>query len=57
MKEITEEKRPVCSCGNKMDIVEFNGYYDEFNYFECSKRELDADDYKSDKEHYGQYVF
>ena len=57
MKEITDEKRPVCSCGNKMDIVEFNGYYDEFNYFECSKCELDADDYKSDKEHYGQYVF
>lgn len=56
MNEITDEKRPVCSCGSKMDIVEFKGYYDEFNYFECSKCELDVDDYKADKEHYGQYA-
>ena len=49
MNVIADEKRPECSCGNKMDVVKFVGDYDDFNYFECSKCELDADDYKADK--------
>lgn len=55
-KEIPEEKRPTCSCGEKMHIVEFKGYYDEFNYFECGKCEVDADDYKPDDERRGQFA-
>lgn len=54
MENIPEEKRPVCSCGNKMDVVRFSNYYDEFNYFECSECELDPDYYAPDFENRGQ---
>lgn len=26
---------PTCSCGHKMELVEFDGYYDRFEFFEC----------------------
>lgn len=32
---IPDELRPTCSCGKKMLLKEFEGYYDEFRYFEC----------------------
>ena len=28
-KRVAFEKRPVCSCGVKMKLVEFKGYYTE----------------------------
>ena len=48
MREITEEDRPTCSCGRKMTIVEYRGYYDTFNYFECGYCNVDPDDYKAE---------
>ena len=48
MAEINEEDRPTCSCGRKMIIVEYRGYYDTFNYFECGYCKIDPDDYKAD---------
>lgn len=48
MAEINQEDRPTCSCGRKMIIVEYRGYYDTFNYFECGYCKVDPDDYKAD---------
>lgn len=28
-------KRPVCSCGAKMKLAQYKGYYDTFNYWCC----------------------
>lgn len=41
MKEL--KKKPVCPlCGEEMEVVEYVGYYDSFNYWECkcSEEEL-----------------
>lgn len=56
MKKLPEELRPTCSCGERMIIVQYNGYYDEFNYFICTNCELDADDYESDNGWLGTYA-
>ena len=54
MSKIPEDKRPTCSCGQKMIVVKFTNYYDEFNYFECDSCDLDPDDYQEDDEQRGQ---
>lgn len=29
-------KRPICpSCGVKMKLIQYKGYYEEFRYWEC----------------------
>lgn len=56
MKKIPEELKPTCSCGEKMIVVQYKGYYDEFNYFSCANCELDTDDYKPDSRWSGSYV-
>ena len=54
MSKIPEDKRPTCSCGQKMIVVKFTNYYDEFNYFECDSCDLDPDDYQEDDEQRGK---
>lgn len=56
MREIKVEDRPVCSCGRKMIIVEYKGYYDTFNYFYCEDCEIDPDYYKADEYTRGSYA-
>ena len=56
MKELPEELRPTCSCGEKMTIVQYKGYYDKFSDFSCTKCELDADDYEPDSDWVGHYA-
>ena len=56
MKKIPEELRPTCSCGEKMIVVNYRGYYDEFSYFSCATCELDADDYEPDGDWSGDYA-
>ena len=48
MREIKTEDKPTCSCGRKMIIVEYRGYYDTFNYFDCWYCKVDPDDYKAE---------
>lgn len=56
---VTFEKRPVCSCGVKMKLVEYKGYYEEFRYWECNNCNLDIEiqdrKIKTDKEWLGSY--
>ena len=56
MSEIPEEKRPTCSCGEKMTIEKYQGYYEEFNYFICDKCSVDAGDYDADYTQHGAYA-
>ena len=56
MREIKMEDRPTCSCGRKMRIVEYKGYYETFNYFECGYCEIDPDYYKADDYTKGSYA-
>lgn len=53
------ENRPTCSCGVKMKLVSYRGYYDEFNYWGCDNCNLERDmqKLKSDKEEKGGYVY
>ena len=48
MSKIPEDKRPTCSCGRKMIIVEYKGYYETFNYFYCGCCKADPDNYKAE---------
>ena len=52
------EKRPTCSCGVKMKLVKYQGYYDEFKYWCCENCKLDDEiqDMKADKEEKGSYA-
>jgi hypothetical protein len=52
------ENRPRCSCGVKMKLVEYRGYYDEFNYWCCDNCDLDRDiqDMKTDRQEKGSYA-
>lgn len=52
------EDRPVCSCGVKMKLVEFKGYYENFNYWRCDNCDLDdrMQKMKPDKVDKGAYV-
>ena len=54
--EIKQEDRPTCSCGRKMTIVAYKGYYETFNYFECGYCGVDPDDYKADDYTMGAYA-
>ena len=56
MEKINEEDRPTCSCGRKMRIVEYESYYETFNYFDCGHCEVDPDDYKPDDYTKGAYA-
>lgn len=51
--------RPICSCGVKMKLVEYNGYYEGFKYWKCESCELD--DKMQDMESYtkgkGSYAY
>ena len=51
-------ERPTCSCGAKMQIVRYVGYYDEFNYWTCPNQNcnIDADDFESESEWHGCYA-
>lgn len=52
------EDRPVCSCGVKMKLVEFKGYYESFNYWRCDNCDLDGkmQKMKPDKVDKGSYA-
>lgn len=56
MKKINKEDRPTCSCGEKMTIVEYVGYYETFSYFYCGECEIDPDNYEADERIRGSYV-
>ena len=51
-------ERPTCSCGAKMQVVRYVGYYDEFNYWVCPNEDcnVDADDFEPESEWHGEYV-
>lgn len=52
------EKRPICSCGTKMKLLSYKGYYDSFNYWRCDNCELDnqIQNIEPDKGEKGSYV-
>jgi hypothetical protein len=56
--KIKFEQRPTCSCGVKMKLVKFEGYYDSFNYWCCDNCDLDAkmQDAKADRTEKGSYA-
>lgn len=56
MKKIEEKDRPTCSCGEKMVIVEYNGYYDQFKFFDCYNCTIAPDDYEADDIITGAYA-
>jgi hypothetical protein len=35
------EIRPTCSCGVKMKLVEYEGYYDGFRYWICENCDME----------------
>lgn len=53
------DKRPVCSCGVKMKLIEYAGYYEEFRYWDCENcdqgREIQDRKLKADKSWKGAY--
>lgn len=57
-RKIPDDKRPTCTCGAKMKIVEYRGYYDSFKFFECDACTLvsELDRYNPDKHEYGPYA-
>lgn len=52
------EQRPSCSCGVKMKIVEYKGYYASFKYWRCDNCALDNKMQKAetDKKEKGSYA-
>lgn len=55
------DKKPICPfCGEKMILVEFQGYYEGFRYFECDNDECDVryemDKYQPDDTWKGSYA-
>lgn len=56
--KIKFELRPVCSCGVKMKLVEYKGYYDSFNYWRCDNCDLDKkiQNIEADKGEKGSYA-
>jgi hypothetical protein len=68
MKKVEFKDRPTCSCGAKMKLIRFAGYYDEFNYWRCDNCTLnrdmqdeewanEEDKIKVDSEHNGAYSY
>lgn len=41
IKKLKFQERPTCSCGVKMKLVEYRGYYESFKYFRCDNCTLD----------------
>lgn len=52
------EKRPICSCGVKMKLVKYSGYYDEFMHWSCDNCDLEnkLDEYEPDDKYRGAYA-
>lgn len=52
------EIRPTCSCGVKMKLIEYSGYYDGFKYWACENCDLEnqLDEYDSDEKYRGAYA-
>lgn len=54
------KQRPTCACGDKMSLVEYNGYYDSFRYWECNQCEIDEEiqneNIRADREWIGAYA-
>lgn len=51
------KKRPMCSCGVKMKLERYEGYYDSFSYWICENCNLDNEmqDEEPDSEVRGAY--
>lgn len=57
MNEDKEHQRPTCSCGTKMKYVEYIGYYDNFNFWECPNNDCNAEEnFKPDQTDRGDYA-
>ena len=58
-KRVPFRERPVCSCGVKMKLVEFKGYYTSFKYWKCENCNLDEkiQNCKPDLQEKGPYVY
>jgi len=61
MQEIRDHQRPVCPmCDERMTLIRYIGYYDEFNYWDCwtdnCKMSDLTDELKPDYEGKGMYV-
>lgn len=41
MNEIKPTDRPTCACGEKMELIHYKGYYEEFKYWRCDECEID----------------
>lgn len=56
--KIPIEKRPTCSCGEKMSLIKHVGYYDEFMFWCCFACSLDneLDKYEPDDKFKGAYA-
>lgn len=59
MSKVKIKNRPICSCGVKMKLVEYKGYYENFNYWACENCDLDNEIQKkeADKSWKGAYVY
>ncbi|MNM49639.1 hypothetical protein D3C81_606470 [compost metagenome] len=57
-KKVPFEKRPICSCGVKMKLAKYIGYYDELMYWTCDNCDLEKqlDKYAPDNEYRGAYA-
>ena len=40
MRPVLFADRPRCSCGAKMKLLEYVGYYDSFKYWTCDNCDL-----------------
>ena len=58
LKEINDKDRPTCSCGEKMQLKDYQGYYDDFKYWECDNEDCDlnVDNLEADDKLMGSYA-
>ena len=58
--KIDDSIRPVCSCGSKMQLIRYIGYYEDFNYWKCTNENCKIADvlefFKTDRMWKGSYV-
>lgn len=52
---LLESNKPVCSCGKEMKKVDFKGYYDEFDFWECEDGCDISEGLPVDEERFGAY--
>ena len=52
------ERRSICSCGVKMKLINYVGYYESFKYWRCDNCNLDDEvqNIKADKTEGGHYT-